>query len=27
VHAPLGRGAQAGVSFEPGDAIVLPGTA
>jgi iron(III) transport system ATP-binding protein len=27
VHTPLARGAQAGVSFEPGDAIVLPGTA
>jgi iron(III) transport system ATP-binding protein len=25
VHAPLARGAQAGVSFEPDDAIVLPG--
>jgi iron(III) transport system ATP-binding protein len=27
VHAPLARGAQAGVSFEPDDAIVLPGAA
>ena len=25
-HAPLARGARAGVAFEPGDAIVLPGT-
>jgi hypothetical protein len=25
VHAPLARGARAGVSFEPEDAIVLPG--
>src|SRR5689334_21801577 len=27
VHAPLARGARAAVSFEPDDAIVLPGTA
>jgi hypothetical protein len=25
-HAPLARGARAGVAFEPGDAIVLPGS-